>query len=307
MMIGTGSAKIKRPKKIILDTDIGDDIDDAFALALAIKSPELEIVGVCIENAIDGREKIALKLIHLESRDDIPVSKGLEVPGLKGKPPANQVSWSIDYDLTKPCELSAIDFIISKVKESPGEITLVIIGALTNVSAALKKEPEIKNTIKEIVMMGGPFYVGYGIRIEQKPGSDYNLGCDPEAAKYIFTSGIPITSVGLQVTAHLKLWKENRDKIKNANTPLTNALWELYKLWGSENFLLWGSEVPTLYDPLAVAVTIDKTFVDRNLVHVEVNDNGDTRVVEGLPPNADVCTFVDKNRFIDFFMNRILS
>ena len=293
------SAVVKRPKKIILDTDIGDDIDDAFALALAIKSPELEIVGVCIENAIDGRTKIALKLLHLEGRDDIPVAKGLIVPGFKDKHPSIQASWSIDYDLTKPCNLNAVDFIISKVKESPGEITLITIGPLTNVAAAIRKGPEIKDMIKEIVLMGGPFYIGYGIRIEQKPGSDYNLRCDPEAAKSIFNSGISIFSVGLQVTAHLKLWKENRDKIKNANTSLTSALWELYKLWGRE--------VPTLYDPLAVAVTVDKTFVDRNSVHIEVNDNGDTRIVEELLPNADICTFVDKNRFIDFFMNRILS
>ncbi|MEA3421563.1 MAG: nucleoside hydrolase, partial [Acidobacteriota bacterium] len=282
-----------------LDTDIGDDIDDAFALALALKSPELEIVGVCIENTVDEREKIALKLIHLQGRDDIPVSRGLGVPGLKGRLPANQASWSIDYDLTKPYKLNAVDFIISKVKQSPGEITLITIGPLTNVAAALRKEPEIKDMIKEIVMMGGPFYMSYGIKIEQRPGYDYNLKCDPEAAKYIFTSGIPITSVGLQVTAHLKLWKENRNKIKNANTPLTNALWELYKLWGSE--------VPTLHDPLAVAVSIDKTFTARTSVYVEVNDNGDTRVVEGLPSNADICMFVDKNRIIDFFMNRILS
>jgi purine nucleosidase len=299
MMKEANRSVVKRPKKVILDTDIGDDIDDAFALALAIRSPELEIVGVCIENAVDGRTKIALKLLYLEDKDDIPVAKGVRVPGLEGNPPANQAVWSIGHNLTKPCHLNAVDFIIARVKESPGEITLITIGPLTNVAAALRKEPGIRNTIKEIIMMGGPFYVGYGIRIDQKPGSDYNLQCDPEAAKLVFSSGIPITSVGLQVTAHLKLWKENRNKIQNANTPLTNALWELYRLWGRE--------VPTLYDPLAVAVTIDKTFVDRNSVHVKANDNGDTQVIEGLPPNADVCTFVDKSRFIEFFMNRLLS
>ncbi len=298
-LVARVTGRTSNSKKIILDTDIGDDIDDAFALALALKSPELEIVGICIENTVDGREKIALRLIHIAGRDDIPVAKGLAVPGLKGKHPANQVPWSIDYDLTKPYKLNAVDFIISKAKESPGEITLVTIGPLTNVAAALRKEPAIKDMIKEIAMMGGPFYVEYGIRIKQKPGSDYNLWCDPEAAKSIFTSGIPITSVGLQVTTHLKLWKENRDKIKNANKPLTNALWKLYKLWVFE--------VPTLYDPLAIAVTIDKTFVDRSSVHVEVDDNGDTRVIEELSPNASVCTFVDKDRFINFFMNRILA
>ncbi len=279
------SVLFKKPKKVILDTDIGDDIDDAFALALAVKSPELKIIGVCIENAIDGRTKIALKLLHLKGRDDIPVAKGLEVPGLVGKPQANQVSWSIDYDLTKPCKLNTVDFIISKVKESPGEITIINIGPLTNIATALRKSPEIKGMIDEIVVMGGPFYIGYGIKIEQKPGSDYNLGCDPKASKLTFTSGIPILSVGLQVTAHLKLWKENGDRIRNANTSLTHALCELYHLWGGE--------IPTLYDPLAVAVTIDQTFVDKSSVHVEINDNGDTRVVEGLISNVDVCTFVD--------------
>ncbi len=298
-MIGTGSSDVNRPIKVILDTDIGDDIDDVFALALAIKSPELEVVGVCIENAIDGREKIALKLLHLEGREDIPVAKGLRVPGLKGKPPANQAQWSSAYDLTKPFKLNAVDFIISETEKFPGEISIITIGPLTNVAAAIRKMPEIRKMIREIIMMGGPFYFGYGIKIEQRPGCDYNLRCDPDAAKYIFASGIPITSVGLQVTAHLKLWKENRDKIKNTETPLTRALWDLYNLWGRE--------VPTLYDPLAVAVTIDKTFTDRNSVYVKVNDNGDTQVVEDLPPNASVCTFVDRDRFMDFFMNRILS
>jgi inosine-uridine nucleoside N-ribohydrolase len=289
--------EVKVPRKVILNTDIGDDIDDAFALALALNSPELEIVGVTVENAVDGREKIALKLLHLAGKDDIPVAKGLAVPGLKGRSVACQVPWAIDYNLTKPCSQNAVDFICSKVKEFPGEITLITYGPLTNLAAAFRKAPEIKTQIKEIVMMGGSLYKGYSIKTE--PDVEWNIRCDPEAAKQVFNSRIPITMVGLDVTAHLKLWKADRERIRDAGTPLTKALWELYELWGGE--------VPTLYDPLAIAVAIDKAFVDRWPIHIEVDKNGYTKAIKGSLPNANVCVYVDKNRFMDFFMERILS
>jgi inosine-uridine nucleoside N-ribohydrolase len=290
-------SEIKPKEKVILDTDIGDDIDDAFALVLAVNSPELEIVGVTIENAVDGREKIALKLLHLAGKDDIPVAKGLAVPGLKGRPVACQVPWATNYSLTKPCSQNAVNFICSKVKEFPGEITLVAYGPLTNLATTLRKAPGIRPHIKEIVMMGGSIFKGYSIKTE--PDAEWNIKCDPEAAKQIFNSGIPITMVGLDVTAHLKLWKADRERIRDAGTLLTRGLWELYELWGGE--------VPTLYDPLAIAVTIDKALVDRGPMHIEVDKNGYTKPVKSLPPNISVCVSVDERRFMSFFMERILS
>jgi inosine-uridine nucleoside N-ribohydrolase len=302
-------------KKIILDTDIGHCMDDPFALVLAINSPELEIVGITIENSFYEGEKVALKLLHLAGRDEIPVAangpmtpgikKGLILPGLKpgakNRPPNGcYASWAIDYDETKVCKQNAVDFIISKVKESPGEIILLTIGPLTNIEMAFEKAPEIKSMVKEIIILAGSLYRGY-LKFEPEP--EWNIECDPKAAKEVFSSGIPITLVGLEVTSDIKLWKENRDKIRDTNKPLTNALWELYMLWRGA----WKKDTITIFDPVAVAITVDKTFCHKERMGIEVDNEGYTRVKNDMLPNAAACVYLDKERFIDFFMHRILS
>jgi len=291
MIFGTPtfSQQVCPVAKVILDTDIGGDIDDAFALVLAINSPELEVVGVCIENSIDGRGKIAQKILHLAHRDDIPVVEGLPVPGW-GREPPPQLRWATDYTETKPYLSGAVDFIINKVKEYPDEITLVCYGPLTNVAAALQKNPEVKNMVKEIVLMGG---------VVSSSSVEFNIESDPQAAKIVFDSSAPITMVGLDVTSRVKLQKQNIEKIRATHTPLTDALFSLYKLWAGL--------IPTLHDPLAVGVAIDETFVKTFPSHIDVDNKGRTKVVRNLSPNARVCLRVDEKRFIDFFMDRIIK
>ena len=301
--------------KVIIDTDIGHCGDDSFALALALQSPELNIIGITIENAFKDGEKVALKLAHLAGRDDIPVvANGTFVPGVKEgivppgleprpntEPPVGSTGvWAKDYNTTKVNDESAVDFIISKVRESPGEIVLITLGPLTNIREAFVKAPDIKDDIKEIIMMAGSIYRGY---FTTYPVPEWNIECDIEAAREVFSSNVPITMVGLDATSDFKLRKEDSDRIRESHALLAEPLWELYSL----RSIIWELDTITLHDVLAVMVAIDDTFVETRPMRLEIDDEGYTRVNGALPPNADVCLSADYYRCLDFVMDRILS
>jgi len=120
-----------------------------------------------------------------------------------------------------------------------------------------------------------------------------------KAAQKVFESGVPIVMVGLEVTNMMKLNDPEMTRIKECDRPLVQALYQLYRAWGNR--------VPTMYDPVAVAVAFQRDLVKMEHDCVKVTDNGITRIVPGGKPNVYVCTEVDKQRFMDLFMKRILK
>lgn len=289
------------PKRVILDSDIGDDIDDAFALALALKSPELKIEGVStVHGPVEKQAKIMLKILHLAGRDDIPVYVGLPGQGSKKHEP-NQAKWAANYETTKPKSINAIDFMIHTVIESEGDITIIAYGPLTNVAAALKREPRLAKAVKQIVLMGGSIFEGY--QTGSQPEPEYNIAGDPEAARAVLESGAPILMVPLDATNSLQLEVDNLNKVNKAGTPLTQALWELYQLWSSQ---LWGVPIPTLFDPMTIVMAIDRRF-SKEIRKMKIEIEGEyTRLKEGTP-NVEVCLVPRKEEFLLFFMERLLS
>lgn len=294
-------------EKIIIDTDIGDDIDDALAIALALKSPEIDLKGITTvyKNTV-LRAKIASRLLKTMCRMDIPVVVGI------GKPLINDVDlnevpcqYTNDMDIeTISYNGDAVDFIIDKVTTSNGEISIVPIGPLTNIAAVLIKKPEIKQMIKKIVLMGGSYY---------KYENEYNIGCDPEAARIVFESGIEIVGVGLDVTQKCILSQDDIEKIKNHGTSVSDLLHKLITLWNRENL--------RLHDPLAVAVSFDESFVklEKSMVKIETKGEFSRGMTFNPSPlnviwdgrdiksNIRVCSDVDSSRFVKLFMERILS
>jgi purine nucleosidase len=281
---------------VILDTDIGTDIDDAFALALIIQSPEIDLLGVTtVSGDPAARARIAAKMLWQAGGKwrRVPVVAG--APGPKQN--LNQAAWAQGYVGPQLLRQSAVDFLRSQFHRYPGEITLICIGELTNVAAMIKVDPLVIKEVKRIVMMGGSVQRGY--EPGSSPDPEWNIKSDPQAAQVVFTSGIPITMAPLDVTAMLKLDAAGRQRIFSQNTPITNSLEALYRLWGRET--------PILFDPMAVALMLDPSLCQTQELHIEVDDQGLTRVAAGKPPNATVALQTDPAKFFEFYLNRVAA
>ncbi|MGQ9732740.1 MAG: nucleoside hydrolase [Candidatus Zipacnadales bacterium] len=278
--------------KIIYDTDIGSDIDDAFALALALQCPELELLAVTtVHDSSAQRARICCKMLPLMGRDAVPVACGA------GESDPNQAPWAEGFEAKQPVETPAAQLIVDLINQYPGEVTLVPVGPLTNIAAALKLDPELPKKVKRMVTMGGAAYVGYNC--QPPPVVEYNIGADISAAQAVYASGMPIIMCGLDVTVMLQFDAAKRAQLAARGLPLTNALQALYELWPYET--------PTLFDPMAICMTIDESFCTVQRRCVVVDDEGMTRVVEGGEPTVGVCIAPDVERFFRFYIERVIQ
>jgi inosine-uridine nucleoside N-ribohydrolase len=279
---------------IILDTDIGTDIDDAFALALIINSTELELLGVTtVAGDTQARARLAAKMLWEAGGRwrDVPI-----YAGPPGKPqPIDQTRWANGFSSPALHMSGAVDFMRTEINRRPGRVTLIAIGELTNVAALLKSDPSMAKKIKLIAMMGGSIARGYGP--DSKPEAEWNIKSNPEAARTVFSSGVPLLMAPLDVTAMLQLDAAGRRRVFTHLTPLTNALTILYHLWGNET--------PTLFDPMAVAMLLDPKICETRQLAIEVDGQGFTRVAKGKPANARVGMQTDPKKFFDFYLSRV--
>lgn len=281
------------PKKIpiLLDTDIGTDIDDAFAVALIARSPELELLGVTtVSGDTHARARLAAKLLWEAGLRRVPV-----LAGEPGRPlPIEQTRWANNFKSPQLRPGNAVDFLDATLRRLPGKTTIVAIGPLTNIAALLQKDPAIARKISRIVMMGGSIYHGYGD--DPTPVAEYNIAADPAAAQKVFTSGVHILMAPLDVTAMLQLHAAGRHRVFTHLTPATDALAILYNLWNQRT--------PTLFDPMAVAMVIKPSLCQTKPMDVQVDANGFTHVGKNQP-NATVALKTDRKKFFDFYLGRV--
>jgi purine nucleosidase/pyrimidine-specific ribonucleoside hydrolase len=268
-------------QRIILDTDIGDDIDDAYALSLILKSPELELVGVTTVFAnAPARTRQAQTILKIVKRGDVPVATGcgatlsprLNVAGeqvhagipfqmpafryMTGARPCQDSSALPASKLPKPDPRHAVDFLIETLLAGRGDIIPVTIGAMTNLAMALVKEPKIRLKIPRIVSMAACFDRQY---------SEWNIRCDPVAAALVFDSGIPMTVIGLDVTTKCKFNDADLARLHAGKSPLSKNLSAATRAWNPKGY-------PCLHDPLAVETLLDPDIVTlrRGRVRVEL-------------------------------------
>jgi len=284
--------------KIILDTDIGDDIDDAFALALAVSSPELQLLGVTtVHGPVEKRARIARKLLNQAGASDIPVIPGFRGCGSEDHEP-NQAAWATGQGLRPPAQ-AAVDYILQEIEEAPGEITVVAIGPLSNIGKCIETESSVVEHMAELVIMGGSVRRGYGGA--PKPEAEYNIGCDPQAARRVFESGVKLSVVPLDATGTLLLPQEYLRTLESSGSALAHAVTQLLVLWqGSERRL------PVLHDPLAVASVFDRSLGRFEEMRLQVTGDGLTVPTSG-PPNASVCLRADAGRLFDLVIGRIAA
>jgi inosine-uridine nucleoside N-ribohydrolase len=334
------------PQLAILDTDIGDDIDDAFALALVLKSPELKLLGITTAYGdTDLRAKLVYRYLGSLCRFDVNVVPGVPTPHenvftqaayasgfanrscgvvsihsssqadearLKKQREQEAAKWKADqaqrmagvaHLVEQRAAHDAAGFLLDQIRAHPGEITLIAIGPLNNIEAAIKRDPDTFRNLKRVVMMGGSVYRGYDGRNGERrpPDAEWNINRNPAGAQALLASGVPVFMMPLDST-QIHLEAKEREIIFAHGSPLTDQLTLLYHQWkaGTDGH----PDAPTLFDPVAVTYAIRPDLCPATPMRLEVDDKGFTRPAEGAP-NAQVCLKSDEAGFLDLLVERL--
>lgn len=300
------------PQKIIIDTDIGDDIDDAFALALALKSPEFDILGV---SAAFGdtvtRARLLDRFLGEAGRGDIPVAQGH--PTTANPLGFSQRRWAEGGHFARPSHPDSVTFILDQIRKHPGEITLVAIGPLSNVGAMIDKDPATFRKLKKVVIMGGAINTltdPFNIAPPMPPHPEWNIKNDIASAQKLFTAGVPLYVLPLDSTANLKMHDVARDALFQQGSVLTDNLMLLYEQWSFRrppgSFSYTRMAIPILFDVMTLATLLDPALCPMTAMRIQVTDDGMTRQVPGAP-NAQVCLKSDADAFLRFYVKRLAA
>jgi inosine-uridine nucleoside N-ribohydrolase len=277
--------------RVIIDTDPG--VDDALALLLAMRSPELKIEAI---TAVAGNVPLelslpnALRMVEISGRTDIPVAAGAKAPLQRRLVTAtyahgeNGLGGAVFPEPTiKPVPEPAAELIRQVIRKYPGEVSLIPIGPMTNIATALDLDSELAGMVRGIVMMGGSLSGG-----NITPAAEFNVYVDPEAARIVFQSGIPITMVGLDVTRKTSLTDEHVRVLEAAKNPVSQAAAKIGRNAINHNreqgFLIG----PNMHDSLAVAGFLDPSLLTLKDYYVDVETTGELTAGEtlGYSPSA---------------------
>jgi len=287
--------------KLVLDTDIGGDIDDALALALVMNSPEIELLAVTTVNTDPPlRARIAAKMLRTWGREDVPVAPG-QRDMFDGSP-------TYEKDINQAVVLTGddqqpggdgVDLIIDTVGSHPGEVDLMPIGPMTNIAVAFQRAPELAAKVGRLVIMGGTLHS------ERKVES--NIKCDPAAAAHVF--GLPVEKVliPLDVTMRCKYREQYHSELAAAESERSALIWQMIRAWQIGR----GQIEPILHDPLAVAVSFAPELVTLEPMCLTVATDAAPGVepgqliVQDAEPNMQVAMDVDAERFESLFAERL--
>ena len=308
------------PQKIIIDTDPGQD--DAAAIMLALGSPQdVEVLGIC---AVAGNVPLRLTsrnvrmICELSGRCDIKVYEGASAPMERPLVTAEHVHGKTGLDgpdLPEPVmtveSQHAVDFIIETLMREPtGTVTLCTLGPLTNIGLALRKAPEIAARVKRLVMMGGGFFEGGNIT----PAAEFNIYVDPEAARDVLASGMPITMIPLDLTHKLLTLSERVERLRALRTRPAIALAEMLDFFERFDIEKYGSDGGPLHDPAVIAWVIRPDLFNGRECNVEIETTSPLtlgmtvidwwRVTE-RKPNALVLRDGDDGGFFDLLIERV--
>ncbi len=283
---GLGQAATPRgPFRVIIDTDPG--VDDALALLLAMRSPELKIEAI---TPVAGNVPLeltlpnALRLVEIAGRIDIPVAAGARGPLVRRLVTAtyahgeNGLGGAVFPEpTTKPVAEPAAEYIRRIVRKYPREVTLITLGPLTNIATALSSDPELAGMVRGLTMMGGSLSGG-----NITPAAEFNIYVDPEAARIVFQSGIPITMVGLDVTRKTSLTEEHVRVLEAAQNPVSQAAAKIGRNAINHNRERGFLVGPNMHDSLAVAAFLDPTILKWQEYYVDVETTGELTAGETL-------------------------
>lgn len=323
------------PRRVIIDTDPG--VDDALAIFLALHSPELKVEAI---TPVAGNVPLeltlpnALKLLEICGRSDIPVAAGASRPLERQLVTAANVHGNnglggVEFPAPriKPVRESAPQLIRRMVRQSPGQISIVAIGPLTNVALALRDEPQLASQIRGITVMGGSLSGG-----NITPAAEFNSYVDPEAAKIVYQSGAHITMIGLDVTRKVVLSEAQVGRLEASRNPAGRAAGRIMRATLEQTRRTGGNGGKLLvHDALALGSFIDPSFVQLHDLQIEVETKGELTAGETVAyrkapvrrsaplagasapkddlfhPNAQVALEVDSERFLTFLIDRLTA
>ncbi len=308
------------PRKIIIDTDPGQD--DAVAILLALASPEeIDVLGI---TAVAGNVPLALTaknariVCELAGRTDIPVYAGCDAPLRRRLVTAEHVHGKTGLDgpsLPDPhmalADGHAVDFIIRTLREHPaGKVTLCPLGPLTNIARAFQDAPDIIGRVDEIVLMGGAYFEVGNIT----PAAEFNIYVDPEAAEIVFRSGASITVMPLDVTHKALVTPERNDAFRAIGTRPAIAVAEMTDFFERFDKEKYGSPGAPLHDPCVTAYLIEPGLFSGRHINVEIETGSDLTLgmtvadwwgVTDRPANAHFMGDLDADGFFALLTKRL--
>jgi purine nucleosidase len=299
---------------LVLDTDIGDDVDDVFALLLAAGEPSLDLLGVTtVFGDVQTRARITRKVLDAAGGHAVPVLVG-HGDTLTGRPvapgaPGNRMTSAMGYlegpDSAEWRRLGerldrrdAVDFILEAAASRPGEVVLAAIGPLTNVAAAIRRAPEVARQLRGIVIMGG--------RLDPDPAiasREHNFHCDWEAARTVLESGLPLRIGNFNVTSQAKLGAEHLPRLRAGNGACRDAADQLEVYLRARD----RGETP-MFDGLALTLAYTDRYLTTRPMALRLRENERFTyldVEEGAPPNAHVSVDFDGPAFTEHMLVRM--
>jgi len=306
-------------RKIIIDTDPGQD--DAVAILLALASPELDVLGI---TAVAGNvplnltQKNARIICELAGRADVPVFAGCEAPLSRPLITAEHVHGKTGLDgptLPDPTmplqDMHAVDFLIDTLRRhDAGTVTLCPIGPLTNIATALQKAPDIAPRIAEIVLMGGAYFEVGNIT----PTAEFNIYVDPEAADIVFRAGIPLVVMPLDVTHKALVTPARNNAFRALGTPVGLAVAEMTDFFERFDKEKYGSDGAPLHDPCVTAYLVQPDLFTGRHINVEIETGSDLTLgmtvadwwrVTDRAPNATFMGGIDADGFFTLLTERL--
>ncbi|SMQ96202.1 inosine-uridine preferring nucleoside hydrolase [Xanthomonas fragariae] len=302
----TGAQSLQTPAPtdlLVVSTDIGDDIDDAFALGLLLRSPQLRVLGIASAwGDTTLRAQLLQRLLQRVGRSEIPLAVGARTTSTLT---FSQARWAGRGQL--PSNLpDAAAMILQQARQHPGEVTLLVLGPLTDAALAQQRDPAGFAKLKRIVAMGGSVRVGYGksaYRPASAPAPEYNILADIPAAQRVFAAGVPLVLLPLDAT-QVTLEEPERIALFAHGDGLTDALTQLYYQWRNTD-QPWASATPTLFDAVPVAWLLRPELCPTTPLHLDVDAQGYTHEGPGTP-NVQACLMLDKPGWTVLYMRQLL-
>ncbi|WP_412050947.1 nucleoside hydrolase [Hoeflea sp. Naph1] len=307
------------PRKIIIDTDPGQD--DAAAIMLALASSELEVVGI---TAVAGNVPLARTalnariILEICGRADVPVFAGAEAPLKRKLVTAEHVHGKTGLDgveLFDPAQPlasgHAVDFIIETLRTEPEKsVTLCALGPLTNIAMAFARAPDIAARARQIVLMGGGYFEGGNIT----PSAEFNIYVDPEAAAAVFGAGVSITMMPLDVTHKVLTTRVRVARLRANGNRASRVMADMLEFYERFDERKYGTDGGPLHDPTVIAWLIDPEMFSGRHCNVEIETGSELTLgatvvdwwnVTDRPDNAFVAGDVDSDRFFDLLIERL--
>ena len=263
---------------VIIDTDVGDDIDDAFALVIALQDPRLEVIGITTAwGDTHTRTLLVRRLLETLGRKDVKVAEG---PATQSQAAFTQQTWANGAH-DRSAAPDAIGWLETEVNARPGELTLVGLAPLTNIEALHRRSPAALRKFKQVVLMAGSIYAGYNqggaIPVAER-SAEYNVASAPEGLRILLDSGVPVRMFPLDST-QLKFDEVRRERLFAHGTPASDSLALLYHQW--RLFNTWGQMTPTLFDVIPVLWLLQPTQCRLKPLRITVDHRGFTLPAAG--------------------------